>query len=222
MRETQRQHQAKGWRDIAYNVAVGDHDTFEGIGIGVRHLNEDAGGSGTIVLLGNFQETAIPAAMIERTAQLVAHGLLAGWWSVALTGGHRDLEATACPGRHAYAAIPQINARATQIITELGGVPPIPQEAELNAYETALLTEVHKALVSNRKAATGETIVHDLASPILETRHLLGLVAAQQVTDSDLDAFAASLASQIVVEVDGLSEEEAVAAVKRALREGTA
>lgn len=59
------------------------------------------------------------------------------------------------------------------------------------------------------------------AEAVLNTQHLVIQIAAQQVTDSDLDGLAASIASQLVVEVDGLTEDEAVTAVKRALREGT-
>lgn len=68
-----------------------------------------------ICLIGNY-ETAIPSgAMLATVGELVAVGAAAGWWDrPALDGGHRDAPgaSTACPGRHAYALIPDINRRA--------------------------------------------------------------------------------------------------------------
>lgn len=50
-----------------------------------------------------------------------------GWWKTArLSGGHRDVKATACPGRYAYAAIPEINRRAAAL--ENGDDDMTPQE----------------------------------------------------------------------------------------------
>lgn len=143
MRQIQNDHIGRGWRDIAYQYGVGSDGIYEGIR--GRHLNSDAGQSATILLLGNFDTTSVPAPMIERAAWLVAHGLLAGWWSTGLTGGHRDIPGaapTACPGRHAHAAIPTINARAAQIIRSLD------QENDMNADQDTMLKALHQALVA--------------------------------------------------------------------------
>ena len=55
---------------------------------------------------GNYQHDRPTPAQIESTARLVAHGILVGWWTRPLVGGHRDIAATACPGDHAYPLIP--------------------------------------------------------------------------------------------------------------------
>jgi hypothetical protein len=58
---------------------------------------------------------------------LLAHGKRAGWWSGLILGGHRDVKGTACPGRHVYARLGDINARAAVL---LGG-PVIPVDRPL-------------------------------------------------------------------------------------------
>lgn len=130
MRDIQNDHLGRGWRDVAYNIAIGTDGIYEGIGIGHQHLNSDRGRSGTILLLGNYETSPVPGPMLDATAWLLAHGLLSGWWldelrdEPHLAGGHRDIPgaaATACPGRHAHAAIAEINRRAARIIDTLGG-----------------------------------------------------------------------------------------------------
>lgn len=131
--DIQRLHQVtNGWRDAAYNFYVrmlrsGGVEVGELLGLH-RHLNSDAGHSGTILWVGNYDTTPVPDALIEAGARLVAHGVLAGWWSDELrdephlTGGHRDIpgaDPTACPGRHLHARLPEINTRARQMIRDL-------------------------------------------------------------------------------------------------------
>lgn len=68
-----------------------------------------------ICLVGNYEIIAPTDAQIESVAWLLRHAKANGWIGNArLNGGHRDLKATACPGAHAYAAIPNMNARASQ------------------------------------------------------------------------------------------------------------
>lgn len=132
--DVQYQHQiANGWRDAAYNFYVrllrtGAVEVGELLPLGARHLNSDAGNSGTILWVGNFDTAQVPDAMVEAGARLVAHGVLAGWWSDQvrdephLTGGHRDIpgaKPTACPGRHLHARIGDVNAIARQMILDL-------------------------------------------------------------------------------------------------------
>lgn len=116
MRDTQRYHQqTKGWRDFAYNFAVGD-GIFEGMGLH-RHLNTDHGGSGTIVLLGHYHQYPVSDETVEDVAWLLVHGWLSGWWQhPRLDGGHRDLSATACPGDYGYLRIPDMNDAASDFL----------------------------------------------------------------------------------------------------------
>lgn len=134
VRQIQKQHLARGWRDIAYNTLVCDDGPVEGIGIGVQHLNVGRGVSGTICAVGDFHANPVPPHIAEHIAQLVAHGFLSGWWPPRITHGHRNRAATACPGDHLYAAIPSINARAAQILAELtGGDAPTPSPTPIPA-----------------------------------------------------------------------------------------
>lgn len=71
-----------------------------------------------IALVGNYDVDRPPATMLAAVAWLLVEGKRRGWWRVArLTGGHRDAPqaSTACPGRYAYALIPEINRRAAAL-----------------------------------------------------------------------------------------------------------
>jgi hypothetical protein len=121
MRAVQRQHQqSNGWRDFAYTLGVSvTGQIFDGIGIGRRHLNSDAGCSGAIVCLGNFDTTEPPPAMLDALAWIAATGAASGWWKrPAFDGGHRDIpnaSPTACPGRFLHARLADINNAAAAL-----------------------------------------------------------------------------------------------------------
>lgn len=73
-----------------------------------------------IVLVGNYETTRPTEAQLDAVAWLLVHGWLAGWWiAAALAGGHRDLKQTACPGQHAYDAMPEIDRRAKALADHL-------------------------------------------------------------------------------------------------------
>jgi N-acetylmuramoyl-L-alanine amidase len=139
VKAVQRLHmQTRGWSDIAYSFLIGD-DIYEGRGVGWDHLTSDPKRSHAICMLGNYDTGRVPAPIIDRTAWLVAHGLLAGWWVTGLTGGHKDIPGgnpSACPGRYGEAAIPVINAKAAEIIAGIGGapIPPPPVLEEDDMY----------------------------------------------------------------------------------------
>jgi hypothetical protein len=88
---------------------------FEGhsIGrVGAHTQGHNTRGAG-IVLVGNYDTAAPPRPMLDALVWLLRHGVTRGWWKrPALNGGHRDTKATACPGRHAYPLISQVNAEA--------------------------------------------------------------------------------------------------------------
>lgn len=104
-------------RGISYTFAITPVGRiYEGHG--VRRQGAHTGGRNTIAraicLVGNFDRDRPPEPMIDAVAWLVSHGHRQGWWPAQLTGGHRDAPgaSTACPGRHAYALIGEINRRA--------------------------------------------------------------------------------------------------------------
>lgn len=113
---------------------------FEGHGISRigAHTTARNTGSAGICLLGNY-ETSVPSeAMLDAVAWLLQYGVSAKWWKTrALNGGHRDVKGTACPGKHAYARIGEINAKAaggavTAPIT--GGAVPAPSGPRVLVY----------------------------------------------------------------------------------------
>ena len=68
-----------------------------------------------ICLVGNYEANRPTEAQVRAVAELLRYGKAQGWWKEArLAGGHRDLKATACPGRYAYERIAEINALAAQ------------------------------------------------------------------------------------------------------------
>lgn len=81
--------------------------------VGAHTQDHNTIGAG-IAWVGNYDAHEPPAAMVSATAELLRHGKAEGWWSdVKLDGGHRDTKPTACPGKHAYALIDDINRAAS-------------------------------------------------------------------------------------------------------------
>lgn len=79
-----------------------------------------------ICFVGNYEENELTEQQIQACAWLLQHGHAQGWWTQSrLTGGHRDVYSTACPGQHAYDAIGHINELASQPPeeAEMGSVP---------------------------------------------------------------------------------------------------
>lgn len=94
-------------------------------GHGVSRVGAHTSGRNTtsagICLVGNYEVQDMTPAQVNAIAWLLQHGVAQGWWRLAtLTGGHRNVKSTACPGAKAYAQIPHINSVAT------GGAPTAP------------------------------------------------------------------------------------------------
>jgi uncharacterized protein with LGFP repeats len=137
--------EGRGWRDIGYNFLV---DRFGRIWEG-RYGGVDRAVIGAHTLgynevsfamssIGNFDIAKPPQAIIDAYARLFA-------WKLSLydiradakhiwvknrylnaINGHRDVEATACPGKYLYAKIPEIisEAEAIQTAAQHGTTPP--------------------------------------------------------------------------------------------------
>ena len=87
---------------------------YEGRGAGV--LGGHTFGRNTvshgICVMGNFNEIPVSSGLISAVAALVKHGNDEGWWPSRLSGGHRDVRSTSCPGDNLYSMIEEINRRA--------------------------------------------------------------------------------------------------------------
>lgn len=69
--------------------------------------------SASICLVGNYQQTDPTEMQKKSVAWLLEHGRASGWWyNNQLTGGHRDVYNTGCPGDEAYDEIAGINTIA--------------------------------------------------------------------------------------------------------------
>ena len=112
MQAIQRFHMdGRGWTDIAYSFLVGGGQVFEGRGVGIAggHTKGHNSTSHAICLIGNYDWMKPTSQDLVAIADLVAHGAAHGWWPGRITGGHRDVGQTACPGSNLYDAIPSIN-----------------------------------------------------------------------------------------------------------------
>lgn len=125
-----------------------------------------------IVLVGNYEDAAPTDAQLDAVAAVLVEGKRRGWWTAArLTGGHRDAPdaATACPGRHAYAAIAEINRRAAALeAAEEGEEMTAEQFAELKAHVTAEVERVASLVWS-----------HPRKDPVLNEVTSMGTISAR-------------------------------------------
>lgn len=117
VRQIERTGQARFGGGMPYTFLVSPAGLiFEGLGID-RQGAHTAGRNDiarAICVLGNYDHVEVTDAQFESIVWLLRHGHAAKWWTPrTLTGGHRDVRATDCPGQHAYDAIPEINRRAT-------------------------------------------------------------------------------------------------------------
>ena len=121
---------------ISYTFLVGQSGTvYEGTTPnrqGAHTLGHNLTGR-AICWLGNFEVIKPTDAIIQSTAELLVLGKRSGWWTQAkLTGGHRDVFSTACPGRNAYAVIGEVNKR-----TQAG------DDVSLTSDQDRMLREIH-------------------------------------------------------------------------------
>lgn len=110
-------HLAQGWSGIGYHYVIRKDGTIEQ---GRQHWTVGAHAYGAnshtigIHVCGNFELVQPTAAQVEATALLVAklcmdYGLTPDAQHIV---GHRDLMATACPGRNLYAILQTIRGKA--------------------------------------------------------------------------------------------------------------
>lgn len=107
----------RGWDDIAYSFVVDlDGTVFEGRGTAVAgaHTRGHNSVSHAIACMGNFQSRRPEQPMLDAVVDLVRHGADEGWWPRQITGGHRDVANTECPGDLLYLHIAELNRRLNE------------------------------------------------------------------------------------------------------------
>lgn len=105
VRNVQQHHFGQGWCDIGYHYLIGpDGSIFSGrslFSIGAHTYGHNEGNLG-ICLLGNFEHSTPTPQALKSLADLCA------WFCQELDihpsriKGHRDYDATACPGKNLY------------------------------------------------------------------------------------------------------------------------
>ncbi len=132
VRTVQREHLRRGWTDIGYHFVVGPTGTiYEGRDIGVRGAHVESANSGKIGVLlpGDFQPGPTIAFLgitfwsdrddpgptplqVQSTVNLIHW--LDSEYGIDSVVGHRDVNATECPGDNALPFIPVFNAAAQE------------------------------------------------------------------------------------------------------------
>lgn len=181
--------QARFAHGISYTYAVTPSGrVYEGHSVDRQgaHTGGDNTHSRGIVLVGNYDVARPSPQQLASVAELLVYGVLMGYWrAAALTGGHRDAPnaATACPGRHGYAAIAGINRTAVALMARpVATTPPQNGAPELNAQEQRMLTELHDTLVARRLdyRAHGPGPVNDVFGTVMGLRQDVAAIGAQQ------------------------------------------
>jgi hypothetical protein len=150
-----------------------------------------------IVWVGNYDVDEPTPAMVAATAQLLAHGQAAGWWTRArLNGGHRQAPgaSTACPGINGMAAVAAVNDQAAR-----GGT----QQEETDMYDQPqrdeLVTRLDKLLTAADSIFRTVNAVHaGVNDPKSGTRALVLQLAGRDPVDVDEDALARALAPLLI------------------------
>ncbi|MGZ0148410.1 N-acetylmuramoyl-L-alanine amidase [Kribbella sp. WER1] len=125
---------SRGWCDLGYNFLVDRFGRiFEGRAGGAQlpvlgaHTASYNANSFGVAVIGNFDKTAPPAAMLESTARVIAWKLDANYRSPSSTirldgkslhtvSGHRDTKATDCPGTELYKKLGWLRQRVNTLM----------------------------------------------------------------------------------------------------------
>ncbi|MDQ4006099.1 MAG: peptidoglycan recognition protein family protein [Actinomycetota bacterium] len=103
LRSHQRNHQSRGWPDIAYHVLIDRHgNVYEGRPIrtvGDTATNYDPRGHFLVMCEGNFSEQRPAGPQVESLADVLAWAAERYDVSPRKIAGHLEYADTACPGR---------------------------------------------------------------------------------------------------------------------------
>jgi hypothetical protein len=103
LRSHQRNHQSRGWPDIAYHVLIDRNgNVYEGRpirAVGDTRTNYDPRGHFLVMCEGNFSEQRPAAAQVESLVDVLAWAAERYDAGPRTIGGHLEYADTACPGR---------------------------------------------------------------------------------------------------------------------------
>jgi hypothetical protein len=125
LRQHQRHHQAQGWPDIAYHLAVDRNGHVYRLRTptaqGDTFTDYDPAGHLLILAEGHFDEQRPSDAQLDSIARLLAWGAGELGLPIDTVSGHRDHAATSCPGDALYAQVDDLRLRAHELVRG-GGV----------------------------------------------------------------------------------------------------
>lgn len=145
MRAIQNFHQApkphgREWVDIAYSWVYCPYERkfFEGRGPGVAgaHTQGHNSTSHALCIMGNFDRDPVPDTLIADVAGFVRWHAEHG--PDRITGGHRDVSPTSCPGNNLYRRIGDINTVAANTTRFV----PAPQDEDDDMFITTADTNI--------------------------------------------------------------------------------
>jgi len=117
MRSIEAVGQARFGAGMSYSFLVFPSGrVYQGVSIGRLSYHTGQGRNANSIAIcypGNYETHEPTQVQLDATAELLRYGTERGWWTQRkIDGGHRDLKATACPGRNYYGKIGAINALA--------------------------------------------------------------------------------------------------------------
>lgn len=142
MRRIESIGQQRFGRGFSYNLAVMPSGRVY-VGCGVRRVGTHTGGRNTralgIVLVGDYSKHEPSPQMSDALVEVLRDAKRLGWLRDArLSGGHRDVKATGCPGDRAYRLIADVNRRAA------GAVPsPAPTPEPITTRGPSMIIVLH-------------------------------------------------------------------------------
>ena len=125
----------RGWGDIGYNYLIDTQGRiyegrFGGEGVVGGHAKQYAWGSIGVSLIGDYEQVDVPAPMQNALVELLAwkcnlhfvHPTQHGFFidkDLPNIMGHRDGASTDCPGKYAYARLPEIRQAVLKRMADL-------------------------------------------------------------------------------------------------------
>ena len=103
---------------ISYNVVIFPSGrAYQGVSFNRRGAHTDGRNSvvRSLCFAGNYETATPTAAALKTAAEILADGAGKHWRKGYRVLGHRDIKATACPGKHVYAQIADIVADARRV-----------------------------------------------------------------------------------------------------------
>jgi peptidoglycan recognition protein len=158
VRAIQRFHQdTRGWADIAYTWLYSPRDRvfYEGRGPGISgaHTKGYNHNGHAVCILGNYEASKLPTTAIDDLAEWATwHGET---WGPGVYTPHRQVGATACPGKNVIAVLDTINDLASADPQPLP-VEPDPADLDDDTIPDALLEEYRQ---SERNLSAWERII---------------------------------------------------------------